>query len=702
MTQQTNTANRQKNSSVRGGTFSFVAQIDSSDCAAACLSMVAQYYGIDLLLSEARNFCGANASGQDISESAEKLGLKANLRRLKFNNILESNYPLVAHWQGNHWVVILAVKAGNVKIADPAAGVYWLSTQEATLAYSGYICQFEGQSRISPLRSRNNWLLPCLAPFKKVIFPAALLILMAVAGEVLIPYILQELIDERLFDDEAVFKWLVFYAALAGSAVFVGQGLQSWLLSKAASKSESMLLEQLFERWLTMPEAFFRDRSFRELRVRFESVFKIKVFLQESAGIILFSLLELIAIFALLEHYGKAVLFAFLWLPALGLVVLTFVLSRRQAGALKLSQESFLNCLDDMTKGMFSIRNSCAETFFKTIEKEAKEKMQLMVNKNQRDMILCDRGALAIGLSSTLFLFYRSGMDYMSGEGSAGTMIAVLLLSALALNTLYRILGQRENFEDGAVVYDYLHDVFDSPIYVNDGVEDEHPAEVKWEGCDVNQRRGSLKSFSLRLPAKDSLFLAGESQLVLETLKKNISLDKGELTLTTAQQSYSSKDHLPLLSFMEEYPHVFNISAYENVAMNQKVDKKRVRWCLRLALCDHLEKHLQYGLDTKIVEENLSYEDKMKLVLARTLYRRAPVYILENISSFLSPKELLVFGYHLKNHMQDQTVIVSDSDLTLAKYCSQVAIVYNGKLREQGTVADLEKANGMYSMMIEG
>ena len=58
--------------------FPFVAQIDSSDCGAACLAMVAQFFKKDLILSEARQQCGNDVTGQRICKVANKIGLKVD------------------------------------------------------------------------------------------------------------------------------------------------------------------------------------------------------------------------------------------------------------------------------------------------------------------------------------------------------------------------------------------------------------------------------------------------------------------------------------------------------------------------------------------------------------------------------------------------------------------------------------------------
>ena len=683
------------------GKFNFIHQIDDSDCAAACLAMVAQSCGVDVVLSETRALCGGNASGLEICTAAQKLGLNASFHRAQFSFLENLDQPCIAHWQGNHWVVVLGYKDESVKVADPAAGTYWLTYEEAKESFSGYVCKVLGVDVKGKVIQRSNWLIPCLKPFKNVILPTALLMLLTVSAEMLIPFFIQNLIDERLFEEEATFRWLIFYTGLAGGAVILGQTLQSMLLSKAAIKSESLVLDTLFKKWLAMPVEFFKDRSFRELRLRFENVFKIRHLLQESAGVMLFALLELIAIFAMLEHYGQAIFFTLTLSPAIFLTYLAFSLSRKQAGALKFSTENFMGCLDDLTKGVFAIRASESDIFFRELEKKAKDKMQETVRKNERAIVFCEKGALAVGLSSALFLFYNSGKEYINGESTAGTMMAVLILSTMTINTIYRVLKHRDSFENGAVIYDYLHDVFDVKEESFQNIFEDQPAEVEWDSYALTSELGS-NCLNLVIDKKSSCFIYGDSSLISTSLRETIKNYSGSLKLKTDNKEYIVPEDAPNVSCIEEHPHIFNLSVYENIAMSDHYDEKKVKWCLRLVLADDLAENLNYGLETKLTENQLCYEMKMKIVLARTLYRNAPVYMLENLSDFLSKRELLIFGYHLKEHLNDRTVVVIDKDPFLSKYCTKVAIVYNGILKEYDTAENLLKAKNAYSKRVNG
>ena len=236
------------------------------------------------------------------------------------------------------------------------------------------------------------------------------------------------------------------------------------------------------------------------------------------------------------------------------------------------------------------------------------------IRKNERAIVLCEKGALAIGLSSALFLFYRTGKDYMDGQSSAGTMMAILILSTMALNTLYRVLKHRESFEHGAVIYDYLHDVFDINADNEELVQDHMPASVEWRKCVIESEESALDNFSLKIPETSSCFLYGETDLLVRTVKNKVNFKSGELKFATESNTYSSVKGLPAISLIEDCPHIFNLSVYENVAMSDVYDEKKVKWCLRLALSDELESKLTYGLRTKLIESQLSFEKKMKIV----------------------------------------------------------------------------------------
>ena len=251
-----------------------------------------------------------------------------------------------------------------------------------------------------------------LSLFKNVLIPAALLMLLAVAAEMCVPYLFQRVIDEGLLKVPEQFDWFVVFTILVTVCVYGGWLLQKTLLNSGASKSEKMILDQLLQRWLHLPESFYRGRSFSELRLRLESAFEVKKFLVGVSGKGLFALLELLAVFALLEYYEKALLFSLLFLPAIGMTIFAYYLTRHYTGIFELAREGFLQKADDITRGVFSIRAAGTEAYFSQSQRDLQEKMLSQTAVARRNLAWCEKLASFFALLAGLCLFYDETVIY--------------------------------------------------------------------------------------------------------------------------------------------------------------------------------------------------------------------------------------------------------------------------------------------------
>ncbi|MCM8536631.1 MAG: cysteine peptidase family C39 domain-containing protein [Lentisphaeraceae bacterium] len=678
----------------------FIRQIDSSDCASACLAMVCKVFGSDTSLSETRRVCGVNASGQQICDASESFGLKGSFYRKKFQSLSDQQDPFIAHWQGNHWVLVLEFKKGNVKIADPAAGIYWLSLEEAKESYSGYICSFTSVRKVVQKRSRENWLLPCLEPFKKIIIPAAFFMLFVISAKMTIIYFIQKWIDDESFMKSGGLSQIILYVFLTGVCLILGRFGQNILLSRAAQKSEALILDSFFKKWLTLPAEFFQSRNFSELRNRFESVFKIKNFLVDISGSGLFIILEFIAIIAFLEYYNKALVITLYFSPTLLVTFLIYKYSRLNSGKLQLCKDRYLSSMDDMTKGIFSIKASSSKDLFWKTESAIKKGFTTNYKKYEWSIFILESLSLFLSFTAVLLIVTNVSKSYYSEELTVGGSVAVLLLTLSAVLNLKTIIFSRQDFVEGAVVYDCLHDVFDIHTESDTTSSDNSLGSISWKNCSVKGLENSVSDFSLDVEAQEHCFINVSGEKLLNQLISNRAPISGSCVIKTGNGEYELGQQLPVISRIEEYPHLFSMSIFENVALSKDFDEEKVRWCLRLALADDLEKRLTYGLKTIYVDGAFTEAEERKVVLARTLYREASLYILQNLSDFLTKKEQLVFGYHLKCHLSDKTILISDRSPLISKSCTKIAIVKNGRLIESGSPENLLENGRCYKEIL--
>ena len=112
----------------------FYKQLDSMDCGATCLRMIAKYYGRYYSLDYLREITYLDREGVSllgISDAAEHIGLRTLGVMVPFEKLIDNlPLPCIAYWEQWHFVVVYSVTKKMVSIADPAIGIRRLTKEE--------------------------------------------------------------------------------------------------------------------------------------------------------------------------------------------------------------------------------------------------------------------------------------------------------------------------------------------------------------------------------------------------------------------------------------------------------------------------------------------------------------------------------------------------------------------------------------------
>ncbi len=90
-----------------------------------------------------------------------------------------------------------------------------------------------------------------------------------------------------------------------------------------------------------------------------------------------------------------------------------------------------------------------------------------------------------------------------------------------------------------------------------------------------------------------------------------------------------------------------------------------------------------------------------KLLLARALYKCAPVMLLDEPTAALDPiAESTLYENYNKFSAGKTTVFISHR-LASTSFCDRIILIENGSICEEGTHSELLELNGKYSMLFE-
>ena len=137
-----------------------ILQMEATECGAASLAMVLAYNKLWLPLEKLRQMCGVNRDGsnaRNILKAARSLGCEAKAYTWPAQKIVLRNvYPLIIHWEFNHFVVLEGIKNGVAYLNDSALGRRKVPFDEFLTSYTGVCLKIIPKENFKPSGHRYN------------------------------------------------------------------------------------------------------------------------------------------------------------------------------------------------------------------------------------------------------------------------------------------------------------------------------------------------------------------------------------------------------------------------------------------------------------------------------------------------------------------------------------------------------------------
>ena len=109
----------------------------------------------------------------------------------------------------------------------------------------------------------------------------------------------------------------------------------------------------------------------------------------------------------------------------------------------------------------------------------------------------------------------------------------------------------------------------------------------------------------------------------------------------------------------------------------------------------------EYGREVNDDGTELSGGQIQKLLLARALYRNAPVMVLDEPTAALDPIAESSL-YEIYNEvMKDCSAVFISHRLASTRFCDRIVLVEDGRITEEGTHAELLAKRGRYYELYE-